>query len=199
MRKLVLFLVLCGSQTVFAEKNELGLTLGGLFPQDRGTAPNMVRLNSGTSLQANYGRRLVKGWPALYGEIHFLANSQRTITSNNPASSRDVATIYLTPGIRLKFAEEGPVSPYFVVGGGYALYEQSLLQIDGKPNPAPRYLHRGAFDFGGGADTKLWRWIGLRGEIRDFYTGSPAYNVPNVGGGQHNVVAGGGFVLKWGD
>ncbi len=199
MRKMFLFLVLCGSQTVFAEKNELGLTLGGLFPQDRGTAPNMVRLDGGTSLQANYGRRLIKGRPSLYGEIHFLANSQRTITSSNPASSRDVATIYLTPGIRLKFAEEGPVSPYFVVGGGYALYEQSLLQIDGRPNTAPRYLHRGAFDFGGGVDTRLWRWIGLRGEIRDFYTGSPAYNVPNVGGGQHNVVAGGGFVLKWGD
>ena len=54
-------------------------------------------------------------------------------------------------------------------------------------------------DFGGGVGTRLWRWIGLRFEIRDFYTGSPAYNLPNLGGGQHNVVAGGGFVLKWGE
>jgi hypothetical protein len=49
------------------------------------------------------------------------------------------------------------------------------------------------------SQTKLWRWIGARGEIRDFYTGSPAYNLPGITGGQHNVVAGGGFVLKWGE
>ena len=79
------------------------------------------------------------------------------------------------------------------------MYEQSLLTIGGAPNPAPRYIQRGAFDFGGGVDTKLWRWIGLRGEVRDFYTGAPAYNISGVGGGQHNVVAGGGFVLRWGE
>jgi len=32
-----------------------------------------------------------------------------------------------------------------------------------------------------------------------FYTGSPAYNIPAVTGGQHNVVASGGFVMKWGE
>jgi len=42
------------------------------------------------------------------------------------------------------------------------VYEQSLLTLGGAPNPASRLVHRGAFDFGGGVDTKLWRWIGLR-------------------------------------
>src|SRR5262249_13366151 len=65
-------------------------------------------------------------------------------------------------------------------------------------NRAPHNLYRGALDFGGGADVKFWRRIGLRGEIRDFYSGSPAYSTPGVTGGQHNVVAGGGFVLKRG-
>ena len=41
--------------------------------------------------------------------------------------------------------------------------------------------------------------FGARGEIRDFYTESPAHNLPGITGGQHNVVAGGGFVLKWGE
>jgi hypothetical protein len=103
----------------------------------------------------------------------------------------------------LRLADE--VLPHFVGTHdffdqtGYAVYEQGVLQIDGRPNPAPRDIHRGAFDFGAGVDTSLWRWIGLRGEVRDFYTGSPAYNLPGLGGGQHNVVAGGGFVLKWGE
>jgi len=199
MGRPILFILLFVSQTAFGQKHEVGLTLGGLFPGDRGTAPNTVRLGGGTAMQANYGHRLIAGRAAVYGEVHFLANPQRIVGSGNPASTRDVATIYVTPGIRVKLAPARPVSAYVAVGGGWAVYEQSLLRIDGAPNQAPRDIHRGAFDFGGGVDTKLWRWLGLRAEIRDFYTGSPAYNLPNLGGGQHNVVAGGGFVLKWGE
>src|SRR5439155_1679027 len=104
MRRKLLLILFFVSQTVLAEKHEIGLTLGGLLSQDRGSTPNALR-----------------------------------------------------------------------------------------------YIHRGAFDFGAGLDTKLRRWIGARGEIRDFYTGSPAYNLPGITGGQHNVVASGGFVLKWGE
>jgi Outer membrane protein beta-barrel domain len=200
MRKQLLLILFLVSQTALAQKHEIGLTLGGLFPQDRGAAPDAVRLGGGTALQANYGYRFFGGQAAaLYGEVHFLANPQRDITSANQASGRDVATIYVTPGIRVKFASGRFLSPYVAVGGGYAVYEQSLLTIGGAHNPAPRDVHRGAFDFGGGVDTKLWRWIALRGEIRDFYSGTPAYNLSGLGGGQHNVVAGGGFVLKWGE
>jgi hypothetical protein len=197
MRKsLALFLL---TLPAMAQKHELGLTLGGIFPQDRGVAPNTVRLSGGTALQANYGYRF---WgndkAALFGEVHFLANGQRTIGSGNPAATRDVATAYVTPGIRLKLFPKAPIAPYFAVGGGYALYEQSFFRIDGASNQAPRFIHRGALDFGGGVDVPFWRWLGLRGEIRDFYTGSPAYNFPVAGGGQHNVVLGGGFVIRWG-
>ena len=198
MRKLFLLVFLFLSQRALAQQHEVGLTLGGLFPQDRGIVPNTVRLSGGTALQANYGYRLIGGRTALYGEVHLLANAQRVVGSGNPAATRDVATLYVTPGVRVKFATDALVSPYVAVGGGYALYEQSFFRIDSGPNRAPRELHRGALDFGGGADVKFWRWIGLRAEIRDFYSGSPAYNIPAITGGQHNVVAGGGFVLKWG-
>jgi len=199
MRRILLLLFVFGCGPAFAEQHEIGLTLGGLFPQDRGTIPNTIHLGGGTALQANYGYRLISGRVALYGEVHFLANPQRLVGSGNPVSTRDIATIYVTPGLRLKFAPTRSFSPYVAVGGGYAVYEQSVLQIDGRPNPSPRDINRGAFDFGAGVDTSLWRWIGLRGEIRDFYTGSPAYNLPNLDGWQHNVVAGGGLVLKWGE
>ena len=199
MRRKLLLILFFVSQTVLAENHEIGLTLGGLLSQDRGSIPNALHLGAGTALQANYGRRLSGAHAvALYGEVHFLANPLRTVTSANTASIRDVATIFLTPGVRVKFADGKWASPYVAVGGGYAVYERSALRINGTPN-ADRYIHRGAFDFGAGLDTKLWRWIGARGEIRDFYTGSPAYNLPGITGGQHNVVAGGGFVLKWGE
>jgi len=54
----------------------------------------------------------------------------------------------------------------------------------------------GAFYYGGGVDLKLWKFVGLRMEIRDFYTGSPSYNAGQIHGGQHNVVAGGGLILR---
>jgi hypothetical protein len=200
MRKQLLLIMFLVSQTAFGQKHEIGLTLGGVLPQDRGTAPNAVRLGGGTALQGNYGYRFFEGRAAaIYGELHFLANPLRDIGSGNPAASRDVATLFVTPGIRVKFASARSLSPYVAVGGGYALFEQSLLTLGGAPNPASRNVHRGVFDFGGGVDTKLWRWIGLRAEIRDFYSGSPAYNLAGLGGGQHNVVVGGGFVLKWGE
>ncbi len=155
MRKLFPFVFFFVSQVALAQKHEVGLTLGGLFSQDRGTVPNALRLSSGVALQANYGYRFIGGRTTLYGEVHFLANPQRVVGSGNSAATRDVATL--------------------------------------------RELHRGALDSGAGRDVKFWRWIGLRGEIRDFYTGSPAYNIPAINGGQHNIVAGGGFVLKWGE
>lgn len=186
--------------TAFAQQHELGLTLGRVLSQDRTSDANFnVALSSGTALQANYGYRFwSNGKVAILGEVHFLANGQRKIESPDTRVTRDVATAYVTPGVRFKFAPDAAVAPYFAVGGGYALYEQSHFQLNGTDNPAPRFIHRGAFQFGGGADFKLWRWIGLRAEVRDFYTGSPALNFP-VSGGQHNIVAGGGFVLKWGD
>src|SRR5437016_8698433 len=192
MRKLLLFVLLSGCPAAFGEKHEIGLTAGGLFPEDRGTIPNTLRLGGASAWQANYGHRFTSGRAAVYGEVHFLGSPLRQVGSGNPASTRDVATIYVTPGVRVKFAATRSVSPYVAFGGGVAFYQQSVLQIDGTPNPAPRDIHRAALDFGGGFDPSLGRWIGLRAEIRDFYTGSPAYNLPNLGGGQHNVVASGG-------
>lgn len=183
-----------------AQRQEVGLLLGGVLSQSRTSQDGKVDLSTGTALQANYAFRFFGGEDskvAVLGEFHFLANPQRTIASTNTAATRDIATLFATPGIRVKFLPGGPVSPYFAVGGGYALYEQSTLQIDGAPNPAPRTIGRGAFMLGGGADFKLWRFIGLRGEIRDFYTGSPAYNIASIRGGQHNVVVSGGIVMKF--
>ncbi len=179
-------------------KHELGLTLGRLEKGSRGAAPTNLELRSGTALQANYGYRLMGGEKAsLYGEVHMLASPLRDVSSTNLTLTRDVASLFVTPGLRLKFAPLARVAPYVAIGGGYALYEQSTSRIDGQPNSAPRSIHRGAISVGGGVDVRFWRFISFRAEIRDFYTGSPAFNSAAITGGQHNVVAGGGFVLRF--
>jgi hypothetical protein len=181
-----------------AAKHEIGLTLGGLLGQDRSGGSTTFHLSSGTALQANYGYRFFDGGSVvLYGEVHMLANPQRVVTSATQTLTRDVATLFVTPGIRVQFAPRHALSPYFAVGGGWALFEQSTTTLGGNPNPAPRDISHAVVDFGGGVDVKFWKFVGLRGEIRDFYSGSPSYNAPAISGGQHNVVVGGGFVLKF--
>jgi opacity protein-like surface antigen len=184
----------CAQNNEYSPKHEIGLTLGRVTSTDR----NMLRLGAGTALQANYGHRLWQAdKAAVYAEVHFLGNPQRLVTAPNRTFTRDVATIFLTPGVRVKFRPLDAVSPYVVGGGGYAVFEQSLTRLDGQPNGAPRTINRGVFMFGGGVDVKLWRFVALRAEVRDFYSGSPAYNTPAVTGRQHNVVAGGGFALRF--
>ena len=179
-------------------KHEIGLTLGGLFNTQRSNGPTRLDLGSGVALQANYGYRFFGGnRAALYGEVHMLASPLREVTSATQTLTRDAATLFVTPGIRVKFNGTGFFSPYVVVGGGWALYEQSTMTIGGNPNSASRTVNHGAFVYGGGVDTKFWRFVGLRAEIRDFYAGGPSYNTTLIRGGQHNVVAGGGLVLKF--
>ena len=177
-----------------AQQQELGLTLGTVLGETRGD----VKLSAGQAFQANYGYRIANlgSVAALLGEVHFLANPQRTVNSL-PTATRDVASLYVTPGIRVKFLPDARVSPYATIGGGLGVYEHSTTLLSGGPNPAPRTVNRGTFTFGGGVDFKVRNWLALRGEVRDFYSGSPVYNVPSAGGRQHNVVVSGGFVIRF--
>jgi len=181
-----------------APRHEIGFTLGGLFGSQRSGGATRLDLGSGVALQANYGYRLVGNEKAaLYGEVHFLANPLRQVNSTDQTLTRDASAIFLTPGVRLKLFPDRAVAPYLAVGGGWAVYEQSTNTLNGNPNPASRLVNHGAFDYGGGVDFKFWRFVGLRAEIRDFYAGGPSYNTRAIQGGQHNVVAGGGLVLKF--
>ena len=118
--------------------------------------------------------------------------------TGSPLLPRDFASLYLRPGIRVELNPKGRIQPSATLGAGYALYEQNTTPLSGVLNSAPRHLSRGAFQCGGGLDTPIFKWVSLRGEIRDFYTGLPALNVNTIRGGTHNVIVSGGFVLKFG-
>lgn len=182
-----------------AQNQELGLTLGRIGGATRTSPGGDVELNSGMAMQANYGYRfLTTPLVGLSAEVHFIANGQRTVDSVVRAATRDIATLYFTPGLRVKFTPRSRFQPYAVIGGGYSLYEQSFFRIDGTSNGAPRFRHGKTLMYGGGVDIPLWRFLGARFETRDFFSGNPAYNVSVSGDRQHNVVAAGGFTLRWG-
>src|SRR5439155_567199 len=81
-------------------------------------------------------------------------------------------------------------------GCGYALYEQSAKLSNGQ-NTTNKFLNRGVFDFGGGLDYRLFRFLGLRGEVRDFVSGNPNLNVALSSSTQHNIVASGGISVRF--
>jgi opacity protein-like surface antigen len=153
----------------------------------------------GIGFQANYARRFYQTKNlGFYGEGNFLASPLQEIASENRTATRDFATAYATVGMRVKFRPSGRLVPYGLFGGGYALFEQSHNQLNGSPNQAPRFTHRGALTFGGGLDVRIWRFLAGRSEVRNFYSGNPSFNTPVGGGGFHNLVVGGGFVLRFG-
>ena len=82
----------------------------------------------------------------------------------------------LTPGLRFKFHSGSRLSPWAAIGGGYALYQESAKLSNGQ-NVTNKFLNRGAFNYRGGLDYRLYRFIGLRGEVRDFVSGNPNLNV----------------------
>jgi opacity protein-like surface antigen len=207
MRNSILFLPILGTLAALgtapalAQRHELGLSLGAFKPTSRTlavTPPSKADFSAGLTFYANYGIRLAGGdGAALYFELPFVASPQHTVASSNGAATRDVATLYITPGFKLKIAPGAPISPWIAAGAGYALFEHSTERLDGAANQAPRHVNRGAVNFGAGVDLKLLRRISLRGEFRDFISGNPSFNLPVSGSLQHNLLFAGGFVLRF--
>ena len=196
----LLFAAIAMSFPANAQKQEIGLTIGGLLNPDRAfhDPQGSVQSSSGISLGADYARRFWSGGNlALYGEVEFVANARdRQTASVAAAVPQSYATLYVAPGVRLKLRPTARFSPWAAFGGGYAQYEQARVLTDGQPFE-DRRVHRGVFDFGIGADYRVWRFVSVRAEIRDYVSGNPALNVELDGSLQHNVIPKGGIVFRF--
>jgi hypothetical protein len=183
-----------------AQNQELTFSLGGIPGQSRGfqsPSAGTAQISADRSFGINYGHRfLATGIASLYGEIEFVAIPNRSLTAATATVSQNYASLYLTPGLRLKFFPRSRLSPWGAIGGGYGLYQESA-QLSNGQNTTNKFLNRGVFTYGGGLDYRLFRFIGLRGEVRDFFSGNPNLNVALNSSVQHNVVASGGIVLRF--
>ena len=194
-----LFLGLCVCvHPVLAQKQDVTLSLGGVFSQSRSfQGTGTAQISSDFDLEANYGYRFVRAnIAALYGEIEFVALPNRSVTSATAIVPKNYASLYVAPGFRLKFAPAARISPWVAIGGGYALYQQSA-QFSNGLNTTNKFLNRGLFDFGGGVDYTLFRFLGLRAEVRDLVSGNPNLNVALCSSTQHNLINGGGIIVRF--
>ncbi len=196
----VLFLSILPSAAAADYKNEVGLLLGGIKAPDRSIVPGpgSIEASTGIAYQATYARLLKQTERVgVYFEVPFVASPLQDVSSANPAVPLNYASLFITPGVKFKFRPQQKVSPFFAVGGGFARFDESEELVSGVPNPGVRGTSTGVFQFGGGFDVKVFRRISLRGEVRDFYSGRPQFNVATESDRQHNVVFSGGFVVHF--
>jgi len=183
-----------------AQSNDITLSLGGIAAQSRplrSPAAGSTQISADVSLGVNCGHRLLHAeFAALYAEIQFVALPNRSVTPTTAIVPQNYASLYVTPGLRLKVLPRARLSPWAALGGGYALYEQSAKLSNGQ-NTTNKFLNRGVFDYGGGLDYRLFRFFGLRGEVRDFVSGNPNLNVALSSSTQHNIVASGGISVRF--
>jgi opacity protein-like surface antigen len=181
------------------QNQELTFSLGGIPGQTRsfqGSA-GAAQISADRSFGINYGYRFLDAKiAALYGELEFVAIPNRALTAASATVPQNYASLYLTPGVRLKFLPGSRLSPWAAIGGGYGLYQQSA-QLSNGQNTTNKFLNRGVFEYGGGLDYRLFRFIGLRAEVRDFFSGNPNLNAALNSSTQHNVVASGGIILRF--
>ena len=196
-------MVLCLSAAAQTEtKNELGLSLGaGLVPQRTTAAGQAINFGASIAFSADYARLIKDGKTSLSIEFPFVAEPANSVQSVNPQSIVSLATIFVVPSVRVNFASGAGISPWLSGGFGYGIREGSEFFGTGQRNGS-RYQSTGAAEFGAGVDVrtpiKVLFPISLRGEVRDYYSVSnPTFGTAVQGGGQHNVVASGGFVLSF--
>ncbi|HWP44197.1 MAG TPA: hypothetical protein VNO14_13220 [Blastocatellia bacterium] len=197
----VLALIFLNAGAALAQKHEISFTAGALKTGDHNFIfPTSGRLRTGTGFtyQLSYAQRFFDGrLAALYFEFPFTATPDTDIDTSNALSPRSYSSLFITPGIKLKLLPGLKYSPYLAAGVGYARFDESDTRVDNQPNTGDRGTNRAAYTIGGGLDVKVFPFLSLRGEVRDFYSGTPRFNADILDDRQHNFLVSTGLVLRF--
>jgi opacity protein-like surface antigen len=171
-----------------AQKNEFAVEASGLFP-----STNNLNIDPAAGFQVNYAHRF-GGMPGVnvYLEVPFLAGFSNLRTVSSLINGQNYSSLFVTPGVKVKFIPEFFISPYLAGGIGVAHFNAS--SSGGSETDF-------AADIGGGLDMKVLPHVSLRGEVRDFITDTPGFGrldlIQNFTGKTNNVVASGGVVIRF--
>jgi hypothetical protein len=180
-----------------AQKNEAGLTFGGMFTVGAKGSPicevilvcptNVdIGLSPSFALNGSFAHRVADfKAAALFLELPLLANPSR---SQGSFLSSNFSTLFFTPSLRVQFAPSASISPFLSAGAGFG-------HFSGQGSDT-----RWATQFGGGLDFKTHLpHLGFRVEVRDFINGTPSIGeLSNITAGHmQQVYVGGGLVLKF--
>jgi len=191
----VFSLVLMVALTAAAQKNEIGLVIGGKVTPD-GTSPTgATTINTASAFEVNYASQLLGGKAAGVDlNIPLLAFPTSEINRSTVFTAKSYSSLYLTPGLRVHVGTT--ISPFVEAGVGLVRFGPSSTTISGGRSGATNST-KAAYTVGGGVDLRpLKSPIGFRLEVRELYAGVPNLAVPRLSL-HNNVLVGGGIVLKF--
>jgi opacity protein-like surface antigen len=157
-----------------------------------------ISFDNRISIQVGYGRRIVDANAAsLHLEFLVTGTPDRSLNSANVFVPQSYSSLFLTPGLKLKLIPGFFLVPYVAAGAGYARFNQSGVLINGQPNRGDGASNELVYNYGGGVELKIFPYVSLRGEIRDFVSGKPSFNFPVIEGRLHNVIPAVGLVIRF--
>ena len=186
------------------EKNEISGSLGRIFISDQGIRGATyfnpyVRSGKGLTFELNYARFLF-GNPvyAIAAEVPAVFNLDEDLNSRTNVVPKDYQQIFITPSLRANLFPETRVSPWLSFGGGVGHFSENKSLIYGGPNPGGSSTS-GVLQAGIGLDARpfcgRFEKLVIRGEFRDFWSGTPDLPLAPTGKTrQHNYLLGGGAV-----
>jgi hypothetical protein len=194
------FSILVSRSAAQDEKNQLTAILGRTFISDQGiqgaTFFNpFVRSGKGLTFEVNYARRLYGTQVyAISGEVPAVFNLDEDLNSGADVVPSDYQQIFVTPSARFNLFPQTAFSPWVSFGGGFGHFSESNTLIFGGSNPGTSSTS-GVVQWGLGLDVRLWRHFSIRGQVRDFWSGTPDFPLAPTGKfRQHNYFIGGGLV-----
>ncbi len=198
---ILLLMIFACAPSIFAQEHELALLIGRLKASDRSldsVAPVRAAFSGAVAYQFNYANRMVNGEVAsLHWELAITGAPRTGVKSTNVLLPRTYSTLIFTPGVKLKVFPGGGFSPYLVSGVGLGRFSLSDTNINGSPNTGDRSNTSFVFNFGGGVDLNVLGPVSVRGEVRDYMTGTPSFSTPFLNDRQHNLFVGVGIVVRW--
>jgi hypothetical protein len=178
----------------FAQAHEFAITAGGNFPSND-------QLNPGASFAvgAQYdGRFFHLPLVGLYVDVPLVVATKSTFHSpfvciQTPcnATSLGYRSFFFTPGLKVTLGVP-LIHPYFAAGTGFAHYNTNEDVAFGNSSST-----KAAYSVGGGLDMKIFPYLSLRGEVRDFISGTPDLAAITASGHTHNVVPQAGLVFRF--
>lgn len=196
----ILFLLAVSS---FAQKHEVGITAGAMKPtldtRFEFPALNDLRVDNGFAFQINYAYRLIDAKvAALYVDAPLAVTPKSKFNTADAFFLDSYSTIFFTPGLKVKLLPNSRISPYAVAGIGVARLSPSDERINGLPRETSADVKTDdAYSYGAGVDIRVNKFIGIRGDVRNFNTGTPQFSVNLFEKRQHNIFVTGGLVLRF--
>ncbi len=176
-----MLLALCAQ----AQSNELAATIGGYFPIN-----DPLSASAAFSVGGSFAHRIA-GIPLIsaYLEVPVFGTFNSTASAYQAISGKPrYSALFVTPGLKVKFAPEFPISPWIVAGAGVTHFSTHTF--------ASNSNNSATFEVGGGLDLKIAPLLSVRADIRDFYSGNPDLSI-NFTQRQNQLVTTLGLVLRF--